>query len=415
VADIAIPGREYAIVFATAALVTYVATGGVRLLATKIGAITPIRDRDVHQTPKPRMGGVAVYLGVASAIMVARNIPTLRRAFDSSSSLQGVLVAGAVIVLVGVLDDRFDLDAVTKLFGQILAAGVLVLYGVTWLVVWVPSGDGGSSVTFDQTQGALITVLITVVLANAMNFIDGLDGLLAGVAAISGLAVFVFSVHQLVFSGNDTVSTEPPLIAAALVGACLGFLPHNFYPARIFMGDSGSMFIGLTMSAATITASGQLSSDSANFGARSTVALLAPVIVVLAVVFIPLLDFLLAVIRRTKEGRHPFSADKRHLHHRMLGIGHTHRQAVLIFYVWAFVLSAGSVSLVFARWQAVIAPVVVALVAALVISMWPWVRARRLGRRRAQDTAPPSSTAGPVVAARDRGTDVGRGGGESAA
>lgn len=413
--DISIPGREYAIVFATAALVTYVATGGVRLLAIKIGAITPIRERDVHHVPKPRMGGVAVYLGVACGILVARNIPVLRQAFDSSSSLQGVLVAGAVIVLVGVLDDRFDLDAVTKLFGQILAAGVLVLYGVTWLVVWVPSADGGSSVTFDQTQGALITVLITVVLANAMNFIDGLDGLLAGVAAISAMAVFIFSVHQFMVSGNDTVSSAPPLIAAALVGACLGFLPHNFSPARIFMGDSGSMFIGLTMAAATITASGQLSSDSANFGARSTVALLAPVIVVLAVVFIPLLDFLLAVIRRTKEGRHPFSADKRHLHHRMLAIGHTHRQAVLIFYLWAFVLSAGSVSLVFARWQVVIAPILVGLAVSLVISMWPWVRARRLGRRRALEAVPVASGSGSVVTDGDGGSDPGLGGGESAA
>jgi UDP-GlcNAc:undecaprenyl-phosphate GlcNAc-1-phosphate transferase len=415
VADIVIPGREYAIVFAIAALVTYVATGGVRLLATRIGAFTPIRDRDVHQIPKPRMGGVAVYLGVASAILVARRIPALSKAFDSSSALQGVLVAGAVIVLVGVLDDRFDLDAVTKLFGQILAAGVLVLYGVTWLVVWVPSADGGSSVTFDQTQGALITVLITVVLANAMNFIDGLDGLLAGVATISGIAVFIFSVHQFMVSGNDTVSSEPPLIAAALVGACLGFLPHNFYPARIFMGDSGSMFIGLTMAAATITASGQLSSDSANFGARSTVALLAPVIVVLAVVFIPLLDFLLAVIRRTKEGRHPFSADKRHLHHRMLAIGHTHRQAVLIFYLWAFVLSAGSVSLVFARWQVVITPIVLALAVAMVISMWPWVRARRLGRRRAEEAQWAVARRERGVTPRERGNDAGRGGGESAA
>lgn len=413
--DIAIPGREYALVFATAALVTYVATGGVRLLAVKIGAITPIRDRDVHQTPKPRMGGVAVYLGVATAILLARNIPSLSKAFDSSSSLQGVLVAGAVIVLVGVLDDRFDLDAVTKLFGQILAAGVLVLYGVTWLVVWVPSGDGGSSVTFDQTQGALITVAITVVLANAMNFIDGLDGLLAGVAAISAMAVFIFSVHQFMVSGNDTVSSEPPLIAAALVGACLGFLPHNFYPARIFMGDSGSMFIGLTMAAATITASGQLSSDSANFGARSTVALLAPVIVVLAVVFIPVLDFLLAVIRRTKERRHPFSADKRHLHHRMLAIGHTHRQAVLIFYLWAFVLSAGSVSLVFTSWERVTAPIVLALAGAMVLSMWPWVRARRLGRHRAQDAKASDAAPRGVLTPGERGNDAGRGGGESAA
>jgi UDP-GlcNAc:undecaprenyl-phosphate GlcNAc-1-phosphate transferase len=382
VAQIAIPAREYALVFATAALVTFLATGGVRILAGKIGAVTPIRDRDVHRVPTPRMGGVALYLGFAAAILIAHNMPSLSRAFDSSSAIQGVLAAGGVIVLVGVLDDRFDLDAVTKLFGQILAAGVLVLYGVTWVQIWAPSGVNGTTVTFSQTQGALITVLITLVLANAMNFIDGLDGLLAGVAAISAVAIFVFSVHQLIVSGDDSVGSQPPLIAAALVGACAGFLPHNFYPARIFMGDSGSMFIGLTMAAATITAGGQLPSDAVNFGPRSTVALLAPIIVVLAVVFIPVLDFMLAVIRRTKEGRHPFSADKRHLHHRMLAIGHTHRQAVLIFYMWAFILSAGSVSLVFERWQAVIAPVLIALGAALIISMWPWVRARRLHRSR---------------------------------
>ncbi len=385
VAQIAIPAREYALVLATAALVTFLATGGVRILARKIGAVTPIRDRDVHRLPTPRMGGVALYLGFAAAVLIAHNMPTLSRAFDSSSAIQGVLAAGGVIVLVGVLDDRFDLDAVTKLFGQILAAGVLVLYGVTWLQVWVPSSSGGTTVTFSQAQGALITVLITLVLANAMNFIDGLDGLLAGVAAISGIAVFVFSVHQLMVSSDDSIGSQPPLIAAALVGACLGFLPHNFYPARIFMGDSGSMFIGLVTAASVITASGQLSptTSPSNFGARSTVALLAPVIVVLAVVFIPVLDFLLAVIRRTKEGRHPFSADKRHLHHRMLAIGHTHRQAVLIFYMWALILSAGSVALVFARWQQVIVPILVALAAALLISMWPWVRARRLSRSRA--------------------------------
>jgi len=394
VSPIAIPTREYALIFATAALVTYLTTGGVRLLASKIGAVTPIRDRDVHQLPTPRMGGVALYLGVAAAIALAAQMPSLKPAFESSSSIQGVLVAGGVIALVGVLDDRFDLDAVTKLFGQIVAAGVLVLYGVTWVQVWLPSSDGGSTWSFSQTQAALVTVLIIVVLANAMNFIDGLDGLLAGVATISAIAVFIFSVHQFMVSGDDSVGAQPPLIAAALIGACVGFLPHNFYPARIFMGDSGSMFIGLATAASIITASGQLRDTSPNFGARSTVALLAPVIVVLAVVFIPVLDFLLAVIRRTKEGRHPFSADKRHLHHRMLAIGHTHRQAVLIFYLWAALLSAASVSLVFARWQVVVGPTLIAVLAALSISMWPWVRARRLGRRRALSLVAPATEAG---------------------
>ena len=293
-----------------------------------------------------------------------------------------------MICLVGVLDDRFDLDAIAKLAGQILAAGVLVLFGVQWQVLWLPGSGptGGSLVSLDQTQGIVLTVLLTVVLTNAMNFIDGLDGLLAGVAAISAFAIFIFSVRQLALSGDVSSASQPPLIAAALVGACIGFLPHNFSPARIFMGDSGAMFIGLVMAGATISAGGKL--DPSTFGPRSTIALLAPLIVALAVVFIPVLDFLLAVIRRTKEGRHPFSADKQHLHHRMLAIGHTHRQAVLIFYYWAFVLAGGAVSLVFVSWEVAIVPFSVLVAIGIAFSAWPRIRARRLSRRRRGEVAP---------------------------
>ena len=380
-ADFTIPAREYALVFGTAVVVTFLLTGLVRLVAVQVGAVTPIRDRDVHSLPIPRMGGVAVYAGFAAAVLMALQLPALGGAFVSSSEVLGVLAAGGLICLVGVLDDRFDLDAIAKLAGQILAAGVLVLFGVQWQVLWLPGGDGGGTlVSLDQTQGIVLTVLLTVVLTNAMNFIDGLDGLLAGVAAISAFAVFIFSARQLALSGDATAASQPPLIAAALVGACIGFLPHNFSPARIFMGDSGAMFIGLAMAGATISAGGKL--DPSTFGPRSTIALLAPLIVALAVVFIPVLDFLLAVIRRTKEGRHPFSADKQHLHHRMLAIGHTHRQAVLIFYYWAFVLAGGAVSLVFVSWEVAIVPFVIALLVGLTFSLWPRVRAGRLARRR---------------------------------
>jgi UDP-GlcNAc:undecaprenyl-phosphate GlcNAc-1-phosphate transferase len=385
VLDYAIPAREYALVFATAALVTFLITGLVRLLAVRIGAVSPIRDRDVHQVPKPRMGGVAVYLGVASGILMAFQLPALSQAFASSSEILGVLVAGGLICLIGVLDDRFDLDAITKLAGQILAAGVLVLFGVQWIQVWLPAEGGGTVVLLNQVQGLMITVIITVVLTNAMNFIDGLDGLLAGVAAISATGVFVFSTYQLMATQDDTSGSQAPLIAAALVGACLGFLPHNFYPARIFLGDSGSMFIGLTMAAAIVSAGGKLDPSASTFGPRGTIALLAPLIVVLAVVFIPVLDFLLAVIRRTKEGRHPFSADKQHLHHRMLNIGHTHRQAVLIFYLWALVLTGTAVSLAFLSWQVAVVPAVIGVLVALTFSLWPRIRARRLTRRQIQE------------------------------
>src|SRR6476660_10373403 len=144
------------------------------------------------------------------------------------------------------------------------------------------------------------------------------------------------------------------------------------------------MFIGLTMAAAIVSAGGKLDPSVSTFGPRGTIALLAPLIVVVAVVFIPVLDFLLAVIRRTKEGRHPFSADKQHLHHRMLAIGHTHRQAVLIFYYWAFVLAGGAVSLVFVSWQMAIVPFALLLILGLAVSGWPRVSANRQARRRAE-------------------------------
>ncbi|WP_353647674.1 MraY family glycosyltransferase [Nakamurella sp. A5-74] len=385
-----IPVREYLLVVATSALVTYLVTGVVRVVARRLGAVTAIRDRDVHQLPTPRMGGVAVFIGVAAAFAVAYQLPELRQAFGNNTEIVGVLVAGAVICFVGVLDDRFDLDSLTKLAGQILAAGVLVFFGVQWTQIWLPIGgssDGGgfgTAVSLDQTQGLLVTVLITVVLTNAMNFIDGLDGLLAGVALISTVGMFVFSIHQYGDSLNPE-ATQSPLIAAALFGACLGFLPHNFYPARIFMGDSGSMFIGLAMSAAVISTSGKL--DYSTFGPRSTIALLAPLIVMLAVVFIPMLDFLMAVVRRTRKGKHPFTADKQHLHHRMLNIGHTHRQAVLVFYLWAAVLGGSAVSLAFMTWQWALVPTVIGLLVASTASVWPRIRARRLSERRAGVTA----------------------------
>ena len=369
--------REYALVFGVAMLVTFVMTGLVRGLAVKVRAFTPIRARDVHTTPIPRLGGVGVYLGVTIALLLASQLPQLQQAFASSSQLIGVVVAGGVICAVGALDDRFDLDAVTKLAAQVLAAAIMVFFGLQWIVMWLPTGDGvhGTTVTLDQAQSTLVTVLITLVLINAMNFIDGLDGLLAGVAAIAGIGMFVFSAHVLQVSANDSAASQAPLLAIALVGACVGFLPHNFHRARIFMGDAGSMFIGMTMAAGIVEVGGTISPST--YGARTTVAALAPLIVALAVVFIPALDFLLAVVRRTKERRHPFSADQRHLHHRMLALGHSHEQAVLVFYVWAAVISFSAVALAFTEWEVVVAPAVGGLVLATVATFWPLMRRRR--------------------------------------
>jgi UDP-GlcNAc:undecaprenyl-phosphate/decaprenyl-phosphate GlcNAc-1-phosphate transferase len=334
--------REYAVVLLAAALVTFLATPVVRVAAVRFRVMAEVRDRDVHVIPTPRGGGVAMYLGVAAGVLVASQLPSLQRSFEFSTQTIAVLAAGGLICLLGVLDDRFGLDALTKLTGQIAAAGVMVLLGVQLAFLFLPVADIGT-LSLGPDVGVPATILLTVFTVNALNFIDGLDGLAAGVSAIAALAFFAYSYH-LGLVGYDDVASAPALITAVLAGACLGFLPHNFSPARIFMGDSGSMLVGLMLSAAAVSATGQ--TDSQTLGsAANLLPLTLPLLVPFAVLFIPFIDLVMAVVRRTRRGQSPFSPDKLHLHHRLLSIGHSHRRAVLIMYFWAALLSFGAVAL----------------------------------------------------------------------
>ena len=373
-----LPIREYLLVGLCAAVVTFLITGVVRRLAIRAGAIAVPRGRDVHTVPIPRLGGVAMYIGVLAGVFVASQLPVLRRAFDYSSETRAVMVAGGLIVLVGALDDRFGIDALTKLAGQATSAGVLVLLGVQWFVLPIPDGSDGSDWTLlilDPNQGVVLTVFLCVVLVNAVNFVDGLDGLAAGIGLIASSAILAFSLGLLQQRGGDVTAYPPALIAAVLAGACAGFLPHNFQPARIFMGDSGSMLIGLMLAAATTSASGRITyADSAP---RNALALLAPIVVVAAVVLVPLLDLLLAVVRRTRAGRSPFAPDKMHLHHRLLEIGHSQRRAVLLIYLWAGVFAFGAVALALITDVFLVVGVVGAgLLVAVLASAVPRLRAR---------------------------------------
>ena len=346
-----LPIREYLLAGLTAAVITFLLVGPVRLLAIKLGAVAWPRGRDVHVTPTPRWGGLAMLGGVLGGVAMAYQLPALRLAFDTSSAeVVGAVLAGVLLVGVGVLDDRYDLDALTKFAGQTTAAGVLIIFGVQWSTFWIPFGGGedgisGSVLSLGYGQGMLLTVLFTVVLVNAMNFVDGLDGLAAGIGMIGALAVGTFAISLILQYGNDPSYYSPALIAAVLGGACVGFLPHNFNPARIFMGDSGSMLIGVLLAAATTSASGKIPVvvDSP----RYYLASLAPLIVFAAVLFVPVLDLAMAVVRRTRAGMSPFSPDKMHLHHRLLEIGHSQRRAVLLIYLWAGVLAFGAVALTF--------------------------------------------------------------------
>jgi UDP-GlcNAc:undecaprenyl-phosphate GlcNAc-1-phosphate transferase len=371
-----LPVREYLLVALTAAAVTYLLTGPVSRFAVKLRAVAVPRARDVHTRVMPRMGGIAMYLGVAGGMLLAHQLPVLRRAFTYSLDPYAVLIGGGIIVLVGALDDRFELDSLTKLAGQITSAGVLVLLGLQWVEFWVPwGGQGaglGSVLVLDQNEGGLLSVLLVVTMVNAVNMVDGLDGLAAGIGLIAAAATCAFSLGLLDNSHGNVTNYPPALISATLAGACLGFLPHNFQPARIFMGDSGSMLIGLMLAAASTSASGRI--QYATLGAKDAIALLSPLLVVAAVLFIPLLDLLMAVVRRTRRGESPFAADKMHLHHRMLDIGHSQRRAVLLIYLWAAVIAFGAVSLTLIDVKVAVWGIAIALLLALLVSIVPRLR-----------------------------------------
>ena len=336
--------REYALVFLVAVAVTYLLTVIAREIALRSGAIAGIRDRDVHDEPIPYLGGLAMLGGMVSAYVVARELPFLSRSQDIVfTDAREVLIAGALICAIGVLDDIFELDALTKLGGQVLAAGVLVAFGIQFYVVYEP--DGGA-IALVPAQAALLTVFVVVATANAVNFVDGLDGLAAGVVGIGAIAFFVFC-YQVTTLNKLTLATTGALLSALLAGACVGFLPHNFNPARIFMGDSGSMLLGLMLSASAITLTSQFNPADlfANTPASevSGFVMFVPVLIPISILLIPLADLVLAVLRRTRRGQMFYHPDKQHLHHRLLEIGHSHRRAVLIMWLWAALMGFGTV------------------------------------------------------------------------
>ncbi|WP_028650980.1 MraY family glycosyltransferase [Nocardioides halotolerans] len=336
--------REYILVFLVAGAVTYLLTVIAREIALRAGAVAKVRDRDVHDEPIPYLGGLAMLGGLVAAYLVARELPFLSTSSPLVFRDAGiVLVAGALICAVGVLDDLFELDALTKLGGQVLAAGFLVAFGIQFVFFSDAQGD---QYPLDPAQGALLTGLLVVATINAVNMVDGLDGLAAGVVGVGALAFFTFAYSLTRLNGTDRANTAA-FLSIALAGVCIGFLVHNFHPARLFMGDSGSMLIGLVLSASAVTLSGQFTPDQLSRGAdgssASLLPTLLPVLLPISLLVVPMADLLLAVVRRTRAGRSPLAADKQHLHHRLLEIGHSQRRAVFIMWLWAALVAFGTV------------------------------------------------------------------------
>ncbi len=323
-----------------AAFVTLLATPAARALAIKANALAEVRDRDVHDKPTPRWGGLAMFVGVSVGVLLASKLPLMSSVFDTNRTAIGVLAAATILVLLGLVDDRWPLDAPIKLTVQVFAAGVMALNGV--VISWLPLG---STIVLDPTVGVLVTVLLVLVAVNAVNFVDGLDGLAAGVVGIAAFSFFIYAYTLSVVEGYLR-ATLPTLLSALVVGAVIGFLPHNFYPARIFMGDTGSMMLGLLLAAISIMLIGQL--DPAAIDATAALPALLPVLIPVIVIAIPLADLLLAIFRRTKAGKNPFTPDKKHLHHLLLERGHSQSGAAFLMYATAavFALPAASVAFV---------------------------------------------------------------------
>lgn len=377
---------DYLVVALIAAAVTAVASFALLKLGRRFNLAPEIRSRDVHETPTPRLGGIAMFLGILAAFGFASTQESLSLVFSSPQTIWAILAACALIVIVGVLDDLFDLDWMIKLGVQLLAAGLLAWQGVQ--IVSLPIGN--ALIVGSPVVNFVITVFLLTLMMNAVNFIDGLDGLVAGVALISNAVFFVYTLLLVEQSSPLNQFTLASVIAIALVGVTAGFLPFNWHRAKMFMGDTGSLLIGLLMATSTIAVTGQLSPSDIN--QKVVLASYIPIILPIAVLIVPLVDFSLAVIRRVQAGKSPFSADRKHLHHRLLDMGHSHVQAVLIFYLWTAVLSVGFL-LVFIL-QSYLIPIVFILVGGVicgVVTVVPFDTKKR-NEIRVQRSKPDSAT-----------------------
>jgi UDP-GlcNAc:undecaprenyl-phosphate GlcNAc-1-phosphate transferase len=327
---------DYAIVFAASLLTTLALTPVVRRVAVRRGVVVPPSERRVHERPTPNVGGIAMVIGLLVGLGVAWASGLFTDVFQSSSAPLGVVAASVLIFFVGLLDELRKVhgegvSAPAKLAGMVLAGSVLSLAGVSTIFFRVPF-LGVFSLTPDLS--AFITVMWVVGMANAINLIDGLDGLAAGVTAIAAGCFFAYGL-RLDDAGVLAPGNIGPLLAVITLGICLGFLPFNFHPARIFMGDCGALLLGLLMAASTMSVGG---STDAEFSG-SSYFFFAPLFIPLVILGVPIIDTAFAIVRRATRRAGVATADKEHLHHRLMRLGHGQRRSVLILWAWTALLS----------------------------------------------------------------------------
>lgn len=299
----------YGFPFMLAMFVSYVLTPYIKKLAFKIGAVDRPDNRKVHKKIMPRLGGLAIYIAFMIGCVASMEI---------TWDIFGILLGGTLIVALGVADDVYQLPAKVKLLGQIAAACVLVIFDIR--IEWINNPLGGYF--YLDMLSIPFTIFWVISFTNVVNLIDGLDGLAAGVSAIASLTVILVAVQMGYF--------HVAVLTAALAGAIIGFIRYNFNPATIFMGDTGSMFIGYMLAAISV------------YGAVKTAATIALIVPAIAL-GLPILDTAFAIMRRYVNGRPIFQPDKGHLHHRLLATGMSHKETVLFMYGITAVLCIGAV------------------------------------------------------------------------
>ena len=367
--------RIYLFIAAVAGGATYLLTPLIRHLAIRIGAVGEVRSRDVHTIPTPRMGGLAMMLGFVIAMLFASMIPFIEGLFHENHQAWVVMIGAVLICLLGMADDLWDLDWMLKMAGQLL-----ISVFVAWGGLQIISLPLESLVTASPSLSMAITAFLIVASINAVNFVDGLDGLSSGIVAIGGIAFAIYS--YVLARTSPSYASMATLIDVALVGICIGFIMHNWHPAKLFMGDSGSMLLGYLITCASIVLTGHI--DPASVHTSIYLPVFMPILLPVLVLFLPVLDMCLAIVRRLSKGQSPMHPDRMHLHHRMLRIGHSVQGAVLILWAWAALISFGSLMILFIPAWLVLVGMAVAAVILTIITMYPYLR-HRLVELRAED------------------------------
>ncbi|HWF17385.1 MAG TPA: MraY family glycosyltransferase [Acidimicrobiales bacterium] len=324
----------YGLILAVAAGSTAALTIPAKRIALRVGYVAQPGERSVHKKPIPYGGGAAMFMGFLVAVLAAASVPQLRNIFHDSPEMIGVVLAAGAMFAVGLIDDVRDMSAPAKMAGQVLAASILYFAGVTMYELKIPLAG-----FYLLTPGIipLITAIWVIALTNAVNLIDGLDGLAAGVVAIGGGALAIYGI-RLMGLGLIPSDNVGPLVAVIACGICLGFLPFNFNPARIFMGDAGAHFLGLLMAASTMVIGGRVPTAVPISGV--TYFFFAPLFIPLFILGVPIVDMAFAFVRRTARGQKFDTPDKEHIHHRLLRLGHGPRRSVIILWAWTAVLSS---------------------------------------------------------------------------